>query len=118
MICVHKYQGLFTGASFDGSSFDRLFIARRKDTPPEFAEFFKEKFELIDFRRSHSFPDEIPKYALPFKATLYGAIIYTWCWMHSKRTVAFQHATGDAYTPIGDNSKDLIKFAEMVNMMQ
>ena len=118
MICVHKYQGLFTGASFDGSSFDRVFITRRKDVLPEFTEFFKEKFELIDFRQSHSFPDEIPKYALPFKPTLYGAIIYTWCWMHSKRSVAFQHTTGDVYSPISNNGKDLLKFAEMISLMQ
>lgn len=118
MICVHKYQGLFTGALFDGSSFDRVFIARRRDTSLEFAEFFKEKFELINFKLGHSFSGEAPRYVLPDKATLYGAIIYTWCWMHSKRAVIFQHTTGDAYTPISDNSKDLLKFAEMINLMQ
>lgn len=118
MICVHKYQGLFTNASFNGSSFDRVFIARRRDTPPEFNEFFKEKFEQIDFRMGHSFSGEAQKYVLPYKPSLYGAIILTWCWMHSEKSVVFQHTTGDVYTPIGDNYKELIKFAEMINLMQ
>ena len=118
MICVHKYQGLFDNASFDGSSFDRVFTTDRRGNLPAFAEFFKEKFELISFGQSHSFPDETPKYVLPAKPTLYGALLFTWCWMHSKRSVAFQHTTGDAYTPISDNHKDLLKFAEMINLMQ
>ena len=118
MVCVHKYQGLFDNASFDGSSFDRVFTTDRRGNLPAFAEFFKEKFELINFGQSHSFPDETPKYVLPAKPTLYGALLFTWCWMHSKRSVAFQHTTGDAYTPISDNHKDLLKFAEMINLMQ
>lgn len=118
MVCVHKYQGLFDNASFDGSSFDRVFTTDRRGNLPAFAEFFKEKFELISFGQSHSFPDETPKYVLPAKPTLYGALLFTWCWMHSKRSVAFQHTTGDAYTPISDNHKDLLKFAEMINLMQ
>lgn len=118
MVCVHKYQGLFDNASFDGSSFDRVFTTDRRGNLPAFAEFFKEKFELISFGQSHSFPDETPKYVLPAKLTLYGALLFTWCWMHSKRSVAFQHTTGDAYTPISDNHKDLLKFAEMINLMQ
>lgn len=118
MVCVHKYQGLFDNASFDCSSFDRVFTMDRRGNLPAFAEFFKEKLELISFGQSHSFPDETPKYVLPAKPTLYGALLFTWCWMHSKRSVAFQHTTGDAYTPISDNHKDLLKFAEMINLMQ
>lgn len=117
MICVHKYQGLFDNTAFDGSSFDRVFITRRRERAPAFTEFFKEKFELIDFRIIHS-PDEPKEYMLPAKHTLYGALIYTWCWMHSKRSVVFQHKTGGAYAPISNNYKELLKFAEMVNLMQ
>lgn len=118
MICVHKYQGLFDNTSFDGSSFDRVFVVNRREGLPAFAEIFKEKFELINFGRGHSFPNEPPKYVLPAKPTLYGALLLTWCWMHSKRSVAFLHTTGDAYTPISDNHKDILKFAEMINLMQ
>lgn len=118
MVCVLKYQGLFNATSFDGSSFDKVFITRSIDTKPVFVDFFKEKFELIDYRQNHSFPDAPPQYVLLGKPTLYGAILLTWCWMHSKRKVFFQHTTGDAYTPISANIKDLIKFAETINLMQ
>lgn len=118
MICVHKYKGLFDDSSFDGSSFDRVFKVKRGEGSPEFTEFFKEKFELINFRSGHSFSGEAPKYVLPEKPTLYGAIILTWCWMHSKRSAVIQHTTGDAYSPVSDNCKELLKFAEMINLMQ
>lgn len=118
MVCVHKYRGLFNGISFDGSSFDKVFVPNREEDPPAFTEFFKEKFELLELRRSHSFPDEKPKYTLPNEPSLYGAILFTWCWMHSKRSVVFLHTEGDAYTPIADNCKELLKFAETIRLMQ
>lgn len=110
MICKYKYQGLFDNTSFDGSSFDRVFALKRRGDLPAFAEPFKEKFESIIFRRSHSFPDETPKYVLPDEPNLYGALIFTWCWMHSKRSMAFQHTTGDVYSTISDNHKELFSY--------
>ena len=83
-----------------------------------FAEFFKEKFEAIYFRTGHSFSGESTAYVLPQNATLYGAIIFTWCWMHSKRSVAIKHTTGDVYSTIENNHAELLKFAEFINMMQ
>lgn len=118
MICVYKYQGLFNAASFNGTSFDKVFITKSTDIKPAFTDFFKEKFELIDYRQSHSFPDDPPQYVLSGKPTLYGVILLTWCWMHSEKRVIFKHKTGDAYTPISNNRKELIKFAEMINLMQ
>ena len=69
-------------------------------------------------RTVHSFPDESKKYSLPSKPSLYGAILFTWCWMHSKRSVLIQHTEGDAYSIIANNHEDLIKFAEMIYMMK
>lgn len=118
MISMYKYQGLFNNTSFNASSFDKVFTSNRGGHSPEFAEFFKEKFESIYFRRGHSFSDEAAVYVLPQNANLYAAIIFTWCWMHSKRSVAFQHTTGDVYSTISNNHKDLLRFAEFINMMQ
>lgn len=118
MICVHKYQGLFDNTSFNGSSFDKVFMVNRREKLPTFAKLFKKKFELINFRQVHSFPDETPTYVLPAKPTLYGALLFTWCWMHSEKSTVFQHTADDAYTPISDNYKDLLKFAEVINLMQ
>lgn len=118
MICVHKYQGLFVNASFSGSSFERVFAVHRAGITPAFSEFFKEKFECLSLRKTHSFPNEKPTYLLSSQASLYGAILYTWCWMHRERDVAFKHTNGDIYTSISNNNKELIKFAEMINLMQ
>lgn len=118
MVCVHKYRGLFNGISFNGSSFDKVFMPNRGEDPPAFTEFFKEKFELLDLKQSHSFPDETPKYTLPNEPSLYGAILFTWCWMHNKRYVSFSHITDGAYTPTADNYKELLKFAETIRLMQ
>ena len=118
MISVHKYQGLFNNTSFNASSFDKVFTSNRGGHSPEFAEFFKEKFEAIYFRTGHSFSGESTAYVLPQNATLYGAIIFTWCWMHSKRSVAIKHTTGDVYSTIENNHTELLKFAEFINLMQ
>ena len=118
MICVHKYQGLFDDTSFDGSSFDRVFTLKRGTDLPAFTEFFAEKFKLLRFGREHSFHDEPEKYLLPENPSLYGALIFMWCWLHSKRSVAYVHRIGDVYTPISKNIDELAKFAEMINLMQ
>ena len=118
MICKYNYQCFFDNTAFVGSSFERIFALKRRGDLPAFAESFKEEFESINFRRSHSFPDETAKYVLPEMPSLYGAIIFTWCWMHSKRSVAFLHTTDGVYSPINNNYKDLLKFAEAINLMQ
>lgn len=118
MISVHKYQGLFDYTSFNCSSFDKVFTLKTGKTSPAFAEFFKEKFELIYFRSGHAFSGESTVYVLPQNATLYGAIIFTWCWMHSNRSVSIRHTTGDVYSTIKNNHAELLKFAEFINLMQ
>ena len=118
MIGVYKYRGLFGGSTFNASSYGGLVASTSKENSTPFGNFFKEKFESIDLRIIHSFSDEPVKYALPAKANLYGAILFTWCWMHSKRAVSIQYTKGEVYTIISDNHKELIKFAEMINLMQ
>lgn len=118
MIGVYKYQGLFTGNAFNISSYGGLVISTSKYESSPFGNFFKEKFKSIYLREHSSFPDAPANYALPMKSNLYGAILFTWCWMHSKRSAAIQHTQGDVYTTISDNHKELIKFAEMINLMQ
>lgn len=118
MICVYKYRGLFIGSAFNTSSYGGLVISNSKQESGPFGGFYKEKFEDINLRTVHSFPDESKKYSLPSKPSLYGAILFTWCWMHSKRSVLIQHTEGDAYSIIANNHEELIKFAEMIYMMK
>ena len=118
MVDVYEYRGLFDGSTFNVSTYGGLVVSTSKEDSLPFGNLFKEKFESINLRRNHSFADEPLKYALPTKTNLYGAILFTWCWMHSKRTICIQHTTGDEYTPISANYKELIKFAEMINLMK
>lgn len=118
IICVHRYQGLFDNTKFNGSSFEKVFALNRNGSVPAFSVFFKEKFELVNFRPSHWPSDDTPQYVLPATASLYGALLFTWCWMHGNRSTAIQHTKGDVYTVISNNHKELIKFAEIINLMQ
>jgi len=118
MVCVYKYRGLFDGGAFNVSSYGGLVGSSSRQNSSPFNNFFKEQFEAINLRSTHSFPDEPKKYSLPSKPSLYGAIIFTWCWMHSKRLVSILHTKGDVYSPISNNHEELIKFAEMINLMQ
>ena len=118
MVCVYKYRGLFIGSTFNTSSYGGLVTSSSKEKSGPFGDFFKDKFESINLRSGHSFPDEPSKYVLPEKANLYGAILFSWSWMHSKRLVSIQHTQDDVYTIISKNHKELIRFAEIIKLMQ
>lgn len=118
MISVYKYCGLFDGSTFNISSYGGLVASSLHNSFPAFGEFFKEKFKAINLKNGYSFSDEPKAYSLPPKTCLYGAILFTWCWMHSKRTVSIQHTKGDAYSTISNNYEELIKFAELITIMQ
>lgn len=118
MVIVYEYKGLFLGSNFDASSYGGLVMSTKKENSLPFGALFKEKFESINIRHIDSFPDEIKRYVLSTKANLYGAILFTWCWMHSKRSVAIHHTDGDVYSAISNNSAELIEFAEMISLMQ
>lgn len=118
MILVYKYRGLFIGSAFNTSSYGGLIRSNLKQDSRPFGGFFKEKFESINLRRGHSFSGEATKYVLPTKASLYGSILFTWCWMHSKKSDTIQHTQDDEYSIISNNYEELIKFAEMINMIK
>lgn len=118
MICVYKYRGLLGDSAFNASSYGGLSVSTSKPDSRPFSGFFKEKFEAIYLRRGHSFSGEATYYVLPTKANLYGSILLTWCWMHSKRSEVIQHTQGDEYSIISNNHKELIKYAEMIYLMQ
>ena len=50
--------------------------------------------------------------------SLYGAIIYTWYWMHKRNdSVVYSYYIGEKYEIIANNRYELKKFAEMMKMM-
>lgn len=80
---------------------------------------FEGKFEQIPFGSQCKLPDEQLCYILPRKANLYGAIIFTWYWMHGKnKNTVIQHIEGDSYEVIAHNHEELKKFIETINMMR
>lgn len=118
MICVYKDDSCFDDTPIDADSFDKIFTPKRKSPQPAFAEFFNAKFEKINCSHRHSFPGEAIAYVLPEKTNLYGAILFTWCWMHKKsHSVIFQYAKDSAYEAVSKNHEELKKYAEMIKMM-
>jgi len=117
MVSVYNYQGIFNDGTFDRITYGNLIKGTVRGSELPFNDFFKEKFEILDLRVVNSFQDEPQKWLLPPKPDLYGAILYTWCWMHSKRSVSIQHITNDVYSIISDNHKELMEFAELIKLM-
>lgn len=119
MICVHKDTSCFTDTPVNATSFDSIFTPYMNSPQPAFATFFKEQFENIAYRRQQGFSDEPIAYILPKKANLYGAIIFTWCWMHPRHSkIIFQCTEDSEYAPIIKNHEELMKYAEMLRIIR
>ena len=119
MICVHNDESCFLDTPINATSFDKIFVPSSHGSQPAFVEFFKEKFEGILFKRQNVFSDDATGYILPERANLYGAIIYTWYWMHKKHPqVIFQHIKDGVYEPISKHYVELKKYAETIKMIK
>lgn len=116
MICVNHDNSCFADIPIDIRTFDNIFIST--GDKPKFKEFFEDKFKKIEFTYSDGIPDEPRTYILPFEASLYGAIIYSWYWMHKiDRNSIIEHLSNCAYERISSNPQELKKFAETIKMM-
>lgn len=120
MICVYDDESCFLENSVDITSMDRVFIFSRDDPQPAFAAFFKERFKnILSLSQTHSFPGEPVGYVLNGTASLYGAVLFTWYWMHKKSPKAIlQHTQGDAYETISKNHEELQKFSETLRLIK
>lgn len=96
-----------------------IFSSIRKNLIPAFNSFFNEKIAHINFLIRQAFSDDPEGYMLPQKANLYGAILFTWYWMHKQHpAVAFYHINGDVYEVISNHHNELKKFAETIKMLK
>ena len=119
MLFVYDDGVGFLKKTIDVHSLGNIFTSSKGKNNPVFCDFFKKKFEQIAFTSRHDFSDEPRCYILPNKASLYGAIIFTWYWMHEKnRNTVIQHTRGDSYDVISQNYEELKKFVETINMMR
>ncbi len=116
LICVYKDESCFNGTKLDLSSFDNIFPGLKKGLKPAFWEFFKIKLENVNFTISNS--NSINAFILPNKANLYGAIIFSWYWVHTvNQNSLIQKYNGSINDVITHNPEELKKFAEMIKMM-
>lgn len=98
---------------------EKVFLSLDRKTIPSFANFFTEKFKHIRFETRREFRDELLSYILCTKNSLYGAILYTWYWLHEIDSYTIiKHFMGDSYTVISKNHEDLKKFIETIKMMR
>ena len=119
MIFVYDDGAGFLKKSIDMHNLENVFSSSKRQSNPVFSTFFKEKFEQISFTTRRNFEDEPRSYLLPAKGNLYGAIIFTWYWMHEKnKNTIIQHVEGDSYDVISRNYEDLKKFVETLDMMR
>lgn len=115
MICIYDDTSCFSGASIRLSSFNKVFMPNNSTRKPAFSEFFKEKFESLNFTIQQNFPDDPRIYILPERASLYGAIIFTWYWMHKRNADFIIHYKPDSvYKAISKNHEELKKYAEVI----
>jgi len=118
MICVYKDESCFDNSSVDVNIFENLFITRSVKKQPVFVNFFAEKFKKMNFVLQKNFDETKKFYVLPQKVGLYGAILYSWYWLHELNpTVVVQMENSFFYSPILKGYEELKKFAEMIKMM-
>lgn len=124
MICVYKDESCFDNLSFASNGsfninfFGNVFITSSVKKQPAFVEFFTEKFKKMDFVLQKNFDETIKFYVLPQKVGLYGAILYSWYWLHEPNpSVVVQMENSFFYSPVLKGFEELKKFAEMIKMM-
>lgn len=106
LICVYKDESCFNGTKLDLSSFDNIFPGLKKGLKPAFWEFFKIKLENVNFTISNS--NSINAFILPNKANLYGAIIFSWYWVHTvNQNSLIQKYNGSINDVITNNPEEL-----------
>ncbi len=97
----HKFSGLFRNAS------------------TEINGFMEEKFAIIDSRYSYNGLFNGIEYVLPETPYLYGAILFTWYYMHpSSKDYVVHHTQGDVYEVIKSNHNELKKFVETIKLIK
>lgn len=121
MICFYRDESCFdenisVAADDFGSIFNFYNKDKKETVKPKFAEILKEKIENAKPSRRREFQGD-PVFIIFDKASLYGAIVHIWYWIHKRNNAVIVNAIGDVYKPIANNHLELKKFAEMMKMM-
>lgn len=117
MIFEYGYTALFENIPIDGPDYESLFTTGLENTPV-FVKFIKEKLGEVSFHRRREMPYDIQSFTLPNKYSLYGAIAFSWFWMHTKNeNFIFQYETDSINKKISKNHIELKKYAEVLRML-
>ena len=118
LICVYKDNPNFSDYYIDATDFNNIFVSRWTITQPAFAKFFQAKFAKINYTYRSHFSNEPQSCYISEKNSLYGAILYTWYWMHAmNRSIVFRYEENIICEPILKNHKELKKFVETIQMI-
>ena len=102
-----------------GNSIDDLFTISRVKDSPAYADPLTKKVKSIGFRNVRESSIGAKKYILPKDKRLYGAIAYTWYWMHEEtKSYCILRTTKDEYESISNNHEELQKFAETLCLIK
>lgn len=119
MICVYKDETCFSGEAIANVSLDKLFSSARRGEGPAFEKAFAAHFETLNFGMQHVYPEDREYYMLPDTTSLYGAIAFSWYWIHGKhKKIAFGFHLGSGYSVIANNHEELKKYAETLRMIK
>ena len=119
IICVYNDNSCFNDKPIDlDGSYENVFVTSGQSIKPAFDEFFKEKFKKIRMRHDRGFPGNQKIFILPDEENLYGAILFTWYWMHSKSSNStIEYIRNGKFEPISKNYEELKKFSNMIKMI-
>ena len=118
MICVYHDNSCFSNTTINVSSFNDVFIPLNNIKRPAFTSFFAEKFQKIKYGFNYNYDETTKFYILPAKVGLYGAILYSWYWLHEPNSsTVVQMEKSFFYNPVLKGYEELKKFAEMIKMM-
>ena len=118
MFFVYDEDSYLKDQPVRGTSIDSIFRLFKTNAMPSFAAKFHEELETIRMDRKQMFNDPV-RYVLPNNASLYGAIAFSWYWMHKANAhYSISHTNGDVYTVMSQNHKELRRFAETICMMK
>ena len=114
MIFEYGYSALFENIPINGPDFESLFSTGLRFSPV-FAKFIKQKMSEVSFLHRNL---REASYILPNSYTLYGAIAYTWYWMHTKNdSFGFQYNIGSVNDKISKNYVEVKRYAEVLRML-
>ena len=99
--------------------YDDVFISSSGSKHPAFSEFFKDKFNSLQFRPVYVFSGDATNYALPNDIDLYAAVLYIWYRMHPKSPkLYFSIPQGSTYEFLSEYPNEFKKFIDIISLIK